>query len=603
MDRGSPIYERILEDMNAGVLTIDSDGNIVTFNAAAARILELPRDQVLGRVFGEVFLIMDGLNDFSEAILDAVYETAVGHQGVVDVTLGGRKRSLALTTSYLRDVQGDKIERLGVISIFSDITELKELRESELRLADKVKAQHTELQDTYRTLEQKNREITAALKKAQVARIAATVFVIGLFVAVGLFAWWDTGLGPSLPSSEIAGAVDDAASTSGPGTTIAVAPRPISSAVLLSGQLAPRREVNVTSSIKGKVASVYFQYGERVVEGQRLIDIDTVEVEREYREAQAAHIKALTHFNKIQDWENDLEVARARRAISKARLELDSSRDKLEETSFLLERGVIPASEHEAAEQRYRNQLLDYEALEQDLQATLARGGPDARRLAELDLANARVRLGELEETLRHTTVHAPVSGVVLQTQRGGDKKGEGGQDDNRIAKGKSVEQGEFLLTIGDLDGLSVVGKVDEVDISKMRVGQKTWISGEAFPGLRLEGAIIHVSSQAQAGEGRSDLPSFEVVAAVENLTPEQREVLRLGMSADLGIIVYDKPDALLVPLTAVRARDGESWLDVADRETGRVREIRVETGLTTLDSVEIVSGLEPGDEVVLPEG
>ena len=88
---------------------------------------------------------------------------------------------------------------------------------------------------------------------------------------------------------------------------------------------------------------------------------------------------------------------------------------------------------------------------------------------------------------------------------------------------------------------------------------------------------------------------------AIEDLTEAQRQRVRLGMSANLEIVVYDKPDALLVPIDAVEVRaGGEAWLNVVDRETGAVRRVRVETGATTLEAVEIVRGVEAGDEVVL---
>ena len=157
------------------------------------------------------------------------------------------------------------------------------------------------------------------------------------------------------------------------------------------------------------------------------------------------------------------------------------------------------------------------------------------------------------------------------------------------------------MLTIGDLDGLSVTGEVDEVDIAKVRLGQPVDIRGDAFPGLELTGAIAHVSAQAgQTGQGKNTFPLFEVIVTIEDLTPAQRQQLRLGMSATLEVVVYEKPDSLLVPFSAVQTRNGKAWLRVRDRQTGGVKQIEVDTGVTTVDAVEIVRGLEPGDEVVL---
>ena len=595
MDKGVLIYKNIVEHTSSGVMTLDPEGRIMTFNAAASSILGTAADQVLGRSFGQVFMTAEGMDDFNQTILDAVYDTTVGHQKAVEVNLDGKTRSIAVTTSYLQDTRDNEARKIGIIALFNDITEIKELREAELRLAKAAKAQHAELQKAYLDIEEKNQALTTALKKVQVMRVAATITVVGLFLGVGVYAWNTVS-----PSSTVwaAAPVSEAPVSSDP-STVVVAPQRIASTVSLVGNLAPRREVNVTSPITGKVAATHFQYGERVAEGQRLIDLDTTEVEREYREAQAAHIKALQHFKEIEDWTSGIEVSRARRAITKAKLALEDQKNKLDETALLLQRGVIPASEHEATEQQHRNLQLDYESLQQDLEAVLAKGDSNALEVAQLDLDNARLRIRELEDTLRAAVVDAPVAGVILQPPR--DKDAKAGHGGERLVKGRSVTQGELLLTIGDLDGLSVVGEVDEVDIVTMRAGQTARVSGDAFPGLELLATIVHVSSQASQDESRAAQPSFEVVVAVDNLTEEQRQRVRLGMSANLEILVYDKPNALLVPIDAVEVRaGGEAWLSVVDKETRAVRQVRVETGVTTLEAVEIVHGLEAGDEVLL---
>ena len=157
-----------------------------------------------------------------------------------------------------------------------------------------------------------------------------------------------------------------------------------------------------------------------------------------------------------------------------------------------------------------------------------------------------------------------------------------------------------MLLSIGDLKGLSVVGWVDEVDVVKVRSDHQVRVSGDAFPGMALSGTVIHVSSQARRSQGANSPPRFKVTAQLQDLTPTLRQQLRLGMSASIDIVVYDKPDALLVPIGAVWQQDEETWLNVRDKGTRKVRKVSVETGVTTLDAVEIVRGIDAGDEVVL---
>ena len=562
-------------------MSVYPDGRIMTFNPAASAFLGVAQEDAYGRTFAEVLLSREGLDEFNQALLDAVQEGDVGRQREVSALVDGEQRAFVLTTSYLRDGAGDS---LGIIAVFADVTETKSLRETEQRLARQLEAQNEELQTAYRDVEENNETLAAALRKVQVTRIAATVFVIGVFLAIGL-ATWSVGE-PTVEAGgpAVASAANDAA-------TVVVEPRRLVATIALFGRVAPQREVHVASPADGKVAATYFQYGERVDDGQRLVDLDTADVERELRQAQAERIRAEREFDALRDWASNPETARLRRELSKAKLALDNQRSKVEQSAVLLEQGIVAAIEHEAAERQFQSQSLDYETLQEDYASLLAEGDEEAQEVARLERENALVRVASLEEVLRQATIAAPIAGVVLQPDSGDGDTGAA------LGKGQVVGHGERLLTIGDVDGLAVVGSVDEVDVTKVRMGQEVTIRGDAFPDLELAGSVARVSRQAQLGQ-RSSTPTFEIVAAIEPLPDSAQQRLRLGMSARIEVVVEDKPDALLVPIAAVDLRGGGAWLRVKDDEA--VREVRVTPGLTTLTDVEIVDGLAIGDEVVV---
>ena len=592
MQQESPVHENILDNMSDGVLTVDLEGRVMTFNPAASQLLGLARAEVLGRPLAEALLSQEGLDAFNQAILDTVYRAEIGRRKKVEAQIDGVRRCLELHTSYLRSQAGEEDGDLGVIVLFADITEVERLQEAEQHLSQALETQHAELQGAYRDLEDSNQMLASALWQGRRTRMAATAFIIILFLAVGLIVWRSGS--PEAPDPS---APPPSASAAAEGAVLVVAPQRIRATILLSGHVAPQNEVQVTSPIAGKVAKPHFRYGERVAQGQRLVDLDTAEVEGERRAAQATYIKALQHFNDLEDWANNVEVVNARQALSKAALALEIQKGALDQSAFLLEQGVVSANQHEATERQHHSQRLDHESMQRALEAVLAKGGADARRVARLELDNARIRLETLDETLRQAAIDAPISGVVLEPAR----SALGGENSLSFAKGEQVAQGDHLLTIGDVDGLAVVGWADEVDAVKISAGQRVRIRGDAFPDLAVQGAITHVSQQARQRGGGSSTPSFAVVAAMQNLSVEQLGQLRLGMSASLEVVVRDRPDALLVPIGAVQVRsNGETWLRLKG-EDGEVRSIQVETGMTTLDSVEILSGLKAGDAVLLP--
>ena len=582
--------------MNDGVMTIDSGGHIGIVNPAASRLLGLARADVEEKAFAEVFLHLDGLEEFSDTVLAAVYNREVGTRSTVRVRLDdGTERSLAVTTSYLVDNRDGETRRIGIVAVFNDITEIEALRKAEQELTASTQEQNAKLRDAYLEIEDKNNALSSVLKKVAVVRWAAMVLVAVLFGGAAWYVWNETGAALQAEITETAAVPTDPEKVA----TVTVAPRSFKTTLSFVGRLAPRKEVRVTSPIAGKVARVLFEYGGQVSAGVPLVELDTAKNEQEYRSGRAAYLEARDRMRELENWENSPEMARVRRAVVRAKLDLEARKNKIAETALLLEKGIIPASEHEASQRQYDAQQLSYEAAVQALEAAQAKADADAMQIARLKLENAEARMRELEATLKNAVVHAPVSGIVLEPGGGGGQGKGQGSDDKPLAPGRSVSEGGYLLTLGDLDGLSVVGNIDEVDVVSLRPGQQVRISGDAFSDIELEGRVARISTQSKRGGGRN-VPTFEVTAVVDDVSDENRRRLRLGMSASVVVVVRDEPAALLVPLAAVQGRLGKHWVGLLSKEDGAVRRVSVEVGVTTLNEVEIVSGLKAGDEVIV---
>lgn len=131
------IYEHIIESMHDGVFTIDNSGTITTVNPAAINILEIKKDDIMNRKFSEVFFNYPQNDEFNQTVLDAVYKSSMSHHKICDYYTGKKTKNLFITTSFLKMVQGNETENVGVIVVFSDITELQELRDA--ALAVKIK--------------------------------------------------------------------------------------------------------------------------------------------------------------------------------------------------------------------------------------------------------------------------------------------------------------------------------------------------------------------------------------------------------------------------------------------------------------------------------
>lgn len=127
-DLGGLVYETILANMRDGVMTIDLSGRVITFNAAAGRILGRDPGEIVGHSFGEAFLIDESLDDFNEVVLKAVYDNETIHARDITIEVNGNPVDLHVASSFLMIERDGVRDRHGVIVVFSDTTEERKRR-------------------------------------------------------------------------------------------------------------------------------------------------------------------------------------------------------------------------------------------------------------------------------------------------------------------------------------------------------------------------------------------------------------------------------------------------------------------------------------------
>jgi HlyD family secretion protein len=580
------IFQNILESMSDGVMTIGLDGQILTFNTAAESILGLRGPDVLQKSFAELFLIQEENDAFNQTILNAIYDANTIHDKIVRWHRGDAVLTLEVTTSFLSTTEEGTKKNVAVIVVFNDITEVGRLQESEQRLTGELKEKHQALQKSYLELEETNTTLQAALRKVQLIRVAATVFVIILFLSIGLFTWKQSGV-----SSKKTVTADKQGTAA---RTYTVNPQSLTDSITLKGTLKPIQIVNVTSPFTGMVSEKHFEYGQAVIKGQLLLKLDRAETEVKYREAKTAHIEAQEKVKELENWMNSNEMAKAQQSVTRSKLTLDGHHKTFQETERLFKKEIVPATEHANAKQQFTTAGMDHESSLRELQVVKEKGEGQNRYIAKLKLENAHQKLQDLENQLRRSEIVAPVSGTVLNPDMAGDKDKKG-----KIAdRGVTFSQGDILLAIGNTEGLSMTAEVDELEVLKIKKDQQVRITVDAF-GETIKGRVTHISSQAVKADGGKKAANFEVSVAMDSLPVGLRDKLRLGMSANMEIMLLNKSNVMLLPIQAVLIEGKDRVVTVRDKATQSLKKVRVEAGITTLDAVEITGGLKAGDEVV----
>ena len=114
------IYEKILTCMADGVISLDLEGRVVTFNPAAAKLLDVSPAEAVGHPFATTFLADSRFDQLNDLVLKAILEAEIVHSESVQVEVTGRIRHLNVSTSFLRDGLAAPV---GIIVVLSDVTD------------------------------------------------------------------------------------------------------------------------------------------------------------------------------------------------------------------------------------------------------------------------------------------------------------------------------------------------------------------------------------------------------------------------------------------------------------------------------------------------
>lgn len=380
---------------------------------------------------------------------------------------------------------------------------------------------------------------------------------------------------------------------------VVVAPVPIAAEVTLLGTVAAGRTAAVTAPFDGVVRERRVDLRTRVHAGEVLAEMEAGEIETRFREAQSALLKASMVLDGLERWDTSPDVLRARRTLEAAEATLANAERQATEVKALFDRGIVSRNEYDGLVQQREAQRVTVAGARQDLQTAQERGSANNRRLAELDLANAKARLAELRQQMEGTTIRAPTAGILIRPPVN-LQLGQAGQV--VVDPGARLSRGQPIFAIADTDTLVVAGKVDEVDVNQIRIGQEVAISSDAFPGVALAGRVTAVSAEANGKPAEAgQAPSFEVRAAFAGPDDATRGLIRLGMSARMAIAIRAEAEAIVIPIEAVRDAPRRPTVILRDPTSGDFAPRRVILGTTNEKGIEIRVGLAAGDVVRLP--
>lgn len=267
-------------------------------------------------------------------------------------------------------------------------------------------------------------------------------------------------------------------------------------------------------------------------------------------------------------------------AIASARAEVERAQASLAKLT-----GASRASE-------LATQQSSIEIAQAGLDSLLA--DPSASTLVSRQAGVARAEVGvkQAQRNLELATLKAPFPATIASI-------------DMRVGEPADATS---IIALVDLSSYHIDLPVDELDIAQVQSGQRVTITFDALPGAEIGGIVTAIAPEATRSE--QGTTTYEVTVTID----QDSAGVRPGMTAVVEVITEEKQEVVLVPRRAVRAADGKSYVLLPDpnqqpqavapgqpaAEPGTRREVTI--GLSNSEFVEIVSGLNVGDEVLVQD-
>jgi ABC exporter DevB family membrane fusion protein len=285
-------------------------------------------------------------------------------------------------------------------------------------------------------------------------------------------------------------------------------------------------EISVSAQVSGRLRDVMIEEGDHVEQGQVLAVIENQDYLARVRSTEAALLLRESELRRLVNGAREQERRETAATLAEAAAVLDNARLDLNRRRDLFKDGVISREEMDRAEREAQVSQARVDAAQERQRLIEAGAREEDRAGAESQVALARAQLDEARVLYEKTFIRAPISGVILRKHR---KAGEA----------VSTQFDSPILTIADRSALRVRVDVDEVDVSKIALGQRAYVTADAFKGVRFSGRVFRVGQVLGKKTIRTDEPAERVDTKILEVLLEldKGQQLPLGLRVDAFIL------------------------------------------------------------------
>jgi ABC exporter DevB family membrane fusion protein len=296
------------------------------------------------------------------------------------------------------------------------------------------------------------------------------------------------------------------------------------------GRVEPASEdIKIGSELSGRLKVVNVEEGDAIHHGQVLAELENADYRAQVESARANVIAKQAVLRKVINGARRQERDEARSSVNEAKAVMENAKSELRRRQELFSAGVVSREELERYAREADVAQAKYEAAVQQRALVDDHAREEDQSFGEADLQLAQAQFDEAQARYDKTFIRSPIDGTVLRKHH---RSGESVSNSSTVP--------DPVLTIGDRKTLRIRVDVDETDVSKVNVGQRAYVTADAFGKQKFWGHVVRVGQQLGPKNVRTDEPTEKV----------DTKILETLVELDPGSHLPDglRVDAFIVP-------------------------------------------------------
>jgi HlyD family secretion protein len=374
---------------------------------------------------------------------------------------------------------------------------------------------------------------------------------------------------------------DDAENAASEASPVQVAParqESIRRIIAADAVLYPLDQSGVMPKISAPVQKFYVNRGDHVKAGQLLATLENRDLSAAVAEGKGQLDQAESNYRATSTATVPEQVIKAQTDVQSAQQTEDAAQKLLANRQKLFEQGALARKLVDDAQVAYAQARAQFEAAQEHLRALQAVGKEEQVKGAQAQVEAARGHFQSTEAQLGYSEVRAPIGGVVA---------------DRPLYAGEMANPGTPLMTVMDISRVIARANVPQNQAGSIKVGDAATLT-QTDSSLEVPGRVTVVSPATDPNS-----TTVQVWVLADN--PGER--LKPGTGVHVAIVAATIPKAVVVPTAALLSGDEGGAMVLAVTADNIVHQHKVDVGVRELDKVQIVSGVSPGEQVVVVGG